>query len=146
MQHPFEGVLDAHCDQSSVPPVATSGETRRSLLSRLIQGVAAILFFGVGGRAIAQSPQPRYYGPYYPPRYPSYPTYRYRRRSYYWPRRGSVTTYALGEEGSGRYTTYALGEEGSGAPPSQGGGGYTTQALGEEGSGRYTTQALGEEG
>jgi hypothetical protein len=67
---------------------------------------------------------------------------------------GTVTTYAIGEEGSGggTVTTYAIGEEGSG-------GGVTTYALGEEGSyrppqyyryrnyrPRYTTYALGEEG
>jgi hypothetical protein len=54
---------------------------------------------------------------------------------------GTVTTQALGEEGSGgAVTTYALGEEGSG-------GTVTTYALGEEGSGgTVTTYALGEEG
>jgi hypothetical protein len=68
---------------------------------------------------------------------------------------GSVTTFALGEEGSGGPTTRALGEEGGSRPPS---GGVTTYALGEEGSSRppyyhyrpnrprYTTYALGEEG
>jgi hypothetical protein len=148
VQHPFEGVLDAQLDEQKARTAGATGETRRSLLSRLMQGMAAFAALCLGGRAAAQSPQPaQYYAPYYhPPRYPTDPPYRRRYRSYYWPRSGPVTTYALGEEGSGRYTTYALGEEGSGSPPPQEGGRYTTQALGEEGGGRYTTQALGEEG
>ena len=59
---------------------------------------------------------------------------------------GTVTTFAVGEDGGGRVTTFAIGEEG---------GRMTTQAVGEEGGsyprrrwrpGRVTTYAVGEEG
>ena len=111
-RHPFiHGIVPTQ------PPPAQAAEqhfTRRSFFGWATAGLGGIAALLLGRRSSAQ-------------------TFR--------PGGGTVTTQALGEEGSGgTVTTYALGEEGSG-------GTVTTYALGEEGSGgTVTTYALGEEG
>jgi hypothetical protein len=144
VQHPFEGILNPGVGQQA--GVEASGDervTRRTWFRALVSGLAGVA--GICGISAGPVEGQTWYQPY--PRNPYYQPRSYRRWYYRRSPRNPVTTYALGEEGSGRYTTYALGEEGSGwqQPPPRGGT-YTTYALGEEGSGHYTTQALGEEG
>jgi hypothetical protein len=137
MQHPFEGVLPAPEQVSTFPHAEPQPAAPRRAFLGRVLGAVGA-FFGLQAVANAQ---------FIP--------------------RGTVTTFALGEEGGGRVTTYALGEEGGGwrqprqplPPPywrggrrvttyalGEEGGRLTTYALGEEGGGWYTTQALGEEG
>ena len=128
MRHPFlyEGPSENGPESSSTGSVAQrNGEAgtadRRSFFLRVGAALLGVLAVLTGRRSQAQAPTTQALG-----------------------EEGTVTTFALGEEGSGGPSTRALGEEGGPRPPS---GQVTTQALGEEGSSRpVTTQAVGEEG
>jgi hypothetical protein len=165
MHHPFDGVIVPDLAGGAAPAanhaeVSSATASRRSFIGKafvLAAGAFAVLS---GSRAKAQS-QFSLGGPTQGSQ-----TVR-PEGGWHRPDQGQVTTYAIGEEGSGypggwrpspypppqRYTTWALYEEGgygSYRPPHYprppyGGGQYTTMALGEEG-GTYTTMALGEEG
>jgi hypothetical protein len=154
VQHPFDGII---VDQSNTPASAdqvneSTSAGRRSFLARLAAAVAGLFAVNVGASAEAREW-------YYSGRRWSGSRGSQWNRGWSWRRPGSwsrprrPTTYAVGEEGSGRATTYAVGEEGSGRPTTyavgeEGSGGtVTTYAVGEEGSGgRPTTMAVGEEG
>ena len=168
MRHPFNGIFDP--TNSEVPAaksevsgrLASNGLRRRDFFGRAAAALAGFGAFLYTGRAQAQTP-PSGRGTGFPEGGALQGGYSGGIRDERPPRDGTVTTYAIGEEGGGyppprdvTVTTYAIGEEGGGYPPPRDGGRVTTYALGEEGSyyprprprppGWATTYTVGEEG
>lgn len=137
MRHPFlHGLSNEPAAEASAGPVAESTSGRRSFFFRVGAAAAGLMAFLSGRRSEAQAPTTQALGEEGGGVGPGPSTRALGEEGRTSP---SVTTYAIGEEGSGNATTFALGEEG--------GGNVSTYALGEEGTSRpVTTYALYEEG